>query len=65
MIKPCQKKSLSYDFTVASLKKFFNGLDAYDNALEFSASIKISEFDTKSAKFKPTNSTGKMHFISC
>ena len=59
MIKPCQKKTLSYDFTVASLKKFFNGLDAYDNALEFSARIKISEFDTKSAKFNANFNIGE------
>ena len=57
--KTVPKKSLSYDFTVASLKKFFNGLDAYDNALEFSASIKISEFDTKSAKFNANFNIGE------
>ena len=57
--KTVPKKTLSYDFTVASLKKFFNGLDAYDNALEFSASIKISEFDTKSAKFNANFNIGE------
>jgi hypothetical protein len=53
------KKSLSYDFTALSLKKYFNGLDAYDDALEFSTSIKISEFDTKSAKFNTNFNIGE------
>lgn len=49
--KNVPKKSLSYDFTLASLKKYFNGLDSYDDKLEFSTKIKISEFDSKSTKF--------------
>lgn len=44
-------KKLSYDFTVASLKNYFNGLDSYADALEFSTNIKISEFDMKQTKF--------------
>ena len=57
--KTVPKKSLSYDFTALSLKKYFNGLDAYDDALEFSTSIKISEFDTKSAKFNTNFNIGE------
>ena len=49
--KNVPKKSLSYDFTLASLKKYFNGLDSYNDKLEFSTKIKISEFDSKSTKF--------------
>ena len=49
--KNVPKKSLSYDFTVASLKNYFNGLNSYDDKLEFSTKIKITEFDSKSVKF--------------
>ena len=45
------KKSLSYDFTVASLKNYLNGLDTYGDDLEFSTKIKITGFDMKKAKF--------------
>lgn len=57
--KNVAKKSLSYDFTLASLKKYFNGLDSYDDKLEFSTIIKISEFDSKSAKFNVAFTIGK------
>ena len=49
--KNTPKKTLPYDFTVTSLKKYFNGLDEYDDTLEFSTKINNIEFDTKNAKF--------------
>ena len=57
--KTVPKKSLPYDFTAQSLKKYFDGLDSYDNASEFSTNIKISEFDTKSAKFNVNFNIGE------
>lgn len=49
--KDSVKKGMSFDFTVASLKKYFNGLDDFENSEEFEAEIKINEFNSKSAKF--------------
>ena len=49
--KKSAKKKLSYDFTVASLKKYFNGLEAFGNSEEFEAKIKINELTAKSTKF--------------
>ena len=45
------KKTLSYDFTVKSLKNYFNGLDSYDETLEFSTKIKILKIDITKPKF--------------
>jgi hypothetical protein len=49
--KDSVKKGMSFDFTVASLKKYFNGLDDFENSEEFEAAIKINEFNSKYAKF--------------
>ena len=49
--KKSAKKKLSYDFTVASLKKYFSGLEAFGNSEEFEAKIKINELTAKSTKF--------------
>ena len=49
--KNVPKKSLSYDFKISSLKKYFNGLDTFDDNTDFFTEIKIIEFDTKTAKF--------------
>lgn len=45
------KKELSYDFTVSSLKKNFNGLDSYGNDENFEVKMKVTELNSKSTKF--------------
>ena len=57
--KTVPKKSLSYDFTVQSLKKYFNGLETYTDDLEFSTKIKIKEINTSTAKFNVAFNIGK------
>ena len=57
--KTVPKKTLSYDFTVASLKKYFSGLDEYSDTIEFSTKINILEFDTKKAKFNAAFNIGE------
>ena len=49
--KTIPRKSLPYDFTLSSLKKYFNGLDSYEDSLEFTTKIKITKFDTGSVIF--------------
>ena len=44
-------KTLSYDFTVGSLKKFLSGLDGYQTSDIFEAKVKINELSTKGVKF--------------
>jgi hypothetical protein len=44
-------KTLSYDFTVGSLKKYLSGLDSYQASEIFEAKVKINEFSTKKVKF--------------
>ena len=49
--KNTPKKTLPYDFTVSSLKKYFKGLDTKDDNLEFSNIINISYLDTNKVQF--------------
>ena len=53
--KTLSKKTLAkasdFDFTVSTLKHFFNGLDSYGNSEIFEAKIKINELNSKSTKF--------------
>ena len=44
-------KDLGFDFSVSILKKFFDGLNSYENSEIFEAKIKINELNYKSAKF--------------
>ena len=43
-------KTLSYDFTVGSLKKYLSGLDSYQDSETFEAKVKINEFSTNKVK---------------
>ena len=43
-------KTLSYDFTVGSLKKYLSGLDSYQASEAFEAKVKINEFSTNKVK---------------
>ena len=49
--KNTPKKTLPYVFTVNSLKKYFKGLDSFDNNSEFSTNIKITYLDNQKTKF--------------
>ena len=51
-------KTLSYDFTVGSLKKYFSGLDDYGNEQNFEAKVKINEFNTSCVKFNANINIG-------
>ena len=43
-------KTLSYDFTVGSLKKYLSGLDSYQDSETFEAKVKINEFSINKVK---------------
>jgi len=51
-------KTLSYDFTVGSLKKYLSGLDSYQDSQPFEAKVKINEFSTKKVKFTASFNLG-------
>ena len=61
--KKSAKKKLSYDFTVASLKKYFSGLEAFGNSEEFEAKIKINELNSKSTKFTASFKIGSQEDV--
>ena len=44
-------KASEFDFTVSTLKHFFDGLNSYQDSEIFEAKIKINELNYKSAKF--------------
>ena len=52
-------KKLSYDFTAASLKTYFDKLDSYPDTDEFSVKIKISELTSKNIKFNANFKIGQ------
>ena len=45
------QKTLKYDFTAASLKKYFNGLEAYDDKQNYELKIKINELNYKNVEY--------------
>ena len=51
-------KTLSYDFTVGSLKKYLSGLDGYQASDTFEAKVKINEFNTKKVKLNANFNIG-------
>ena len=57
--KNTPKKTLPYSFNLASLKTYFTNLDSYADDIEFSTTIKISEFDSKNAKFNVAFNLGE------
>ena len=57
--KNTPKKTLPYSFNLESLKTYFNNLDSYADDTEFSTTIKISNFDSKNAKFNVAFNLGE------
>ena len=45
------QKTLKYDFTAASLKKYFNGLEAYGDKQNYELKIKINELNYKNVEY--------------
>ena len=50
--------SNSYDFTIKSLKKYFNGLNLYEDNESFEAKIKIKELNSKKIKLNAAFNIG-------
>ena len=51
-------KSSTFDFTALNLKKYFNGLDSYEDSETFEAKIKINDLNSKYVKFNAVFNIG-------
>lgn len=61
--KDSLSKSLSFDFTVSSLKNYFKGLNSYENNETFEAKIKINELNSKKMKLNAVFNIGNSNDV--